>query len=582
MAREEDGHAMHDDDGVTATAREALMRGPLAELILWFEGHGAEVFRDEHNVLSWCFEPKMPPSAGPLPLDTKESPGDEDWRECLQITKYDYDGIGQPLPGRFERVLGNLGARAIYEVRGNVDEGDVSQVSLRVYPSLRGYLREEREAFRRNERAAEALEAERNEVESDYWRWRVGDLGSEAPGPRATESTPHDTGSEIDEVPREPTVQQARRFNPVVMSAWISLGADVVRAMLDESERNRCDDLVSLAAFARRVEVVAPRQGLVASEENVRWVWSSLLAHPVLSMQLRAMLKTTMSRALRRMEVLAAGSLLVLELSPGSGLLRSVRDKVRIPNEWALVELRTPLSFEVGLSGHVRCAESACSLAVRPRTKVPDASASTEVWDAWAMHLEAPRVDFCDSLNHAAQQASTLVEQQRRTHSVNVFDHAWWLRDDGSQVALETIRHHVEYWGIDDPEALRALGGRNREIKGLSELLDALGLPPRELLPSQAARAPEATVDGEGMPSRNIRKGMRVRYPDGTVARVLQVTRDGALRVEVKLPGGGVDSGEMFAWKFEMVERDDGSWVPIAFDANDVRERDMWRALGLV
>lgn len=367
------------------------------------------------------------------------------------------------------------------------------------------------------------------------------------------------------------------RFDPQVMSRWIGLGATVVRELLDASRCPRSDEPVTLASFARRMEDAAPKQGLVPSEDNVRWVWKSLLAHAFLSDELRAWHKDGVHRAVRAVELLPAGSLVLLELAPGSGLLRAIKEKVRVPNEWALVELRRPLTFDLGRGDHVQCREAECRVAFRPRQKPPGAEAPPDAWHRWASERGPAEVRVSDSLNHAAQTASTQIERQRRTHSVNVFDHGWWLRDDGTVVALDEIRRRIEYFGVTDPEEFARLRGRWRHVPEVGELLRALGL----LRPHDPRVALEATDDrtesNERRSARAIRAGMRVRYASGLVALVLAVQRDGLILVQAEVPGGGVDIGAMPVWRFVDVEVEPGRWVPIELDEQDRTERDFWQ-----
>jgi hypothetical protein len=188
-------------------------------------------------------------------------------------------------------------------------------------------------------------------------------------------------------------------------------------------------------------------------------------------------------------------------------------------------------------------------------------------------------VHVSDSLNHAAQTASTHVERQRRTHSVNVFEHGWWLRDDGSVVALDEVRRRIEYFGVTDPEELAWLRGRWLHVPEVSVLLHALGLlrtsDPRVGLEA----AYDRTESNERHSARAIRAGMRVRYASGLVAVVLAVQRDGLILVQAEVPGGGVDTGAMPVWRFAEVEVEPERWVPIELDDKDRFERDFWRML---
>lgn len=385
---------------------------------------------------------------------------------------------------------------------------------------------------------------------------------------------------------------------PDEMARWVQFGAEVMNAML----RARKGPLITLATFAQHAEKRAHELNLHAGEATVRWVWQALLAHPYLSQRLRSHHSATIHKQRRSLELLPAGALVLIELSPGPGRLRKIGWKTSMPNEWALVELTEPQVLQIGNVGRMKFTESTCWVTFRRRPKPPGRDSSPKEKAEWEKALGPPEVQECDSLNHAAQTASEAVEHFRRTHNHNVFQRAYWLRDRDDMVLLDDLRDRVEYDG-DDPSVSRAkVSASGVKTPPIDELLRALteaqkrpkespstsvalprsgdngppGRPGAEKRSPLSEGARESTRAAEGVPSRAIRKGTRLRYANGVEAEVLRRNRDGTLRVRVPvLDTDSYEDGDMPVWRFAQMRREDGSWAAIDLSEAEQQQRAM-------
>lgn len=361
---------------------------------------------------------------------------------------------------------------------------------------------------------------------------------------------------------RASNVTPAPPTEPDAMAHWIRFGAEAMKSMIVE------ENPITLASFARRVEKQASEAKLSPGEMTVRWVWQALLAHPVLSEQLRRHFAEALHDKRDELTVLPIKSLLAIELTPASGRLRE-----KIPNlpasQWALFELLEPLKFIRGNRGRLRCDDSACRVALRPRPKPPPAGTVPNMMLDWAQKFDPIVVQECGSLNHAAQVASVAIEHLRRGHTHNVFTEAVWLPDDENTVYLDDLRDRIEYDGHTSTDAYIKASRADIQLTDVDPLLQALG----------RSRPITTLKELLAIPSDQVTKGMFVRNRNSVEGEVLGRNPDGTLRMRLQSPDGyGREDGDMDVWLFDEVRRSDELWGFIKLTPHEQQRRKMLEA----